>query len=50
MGARGLYLLRLDKGGAMRARGGAATGYEVDWGFWALGVGKAARRRRGTLG
>jgi hypothetical protein len=33
MGARGLYLLRPAKRGAMRARVGAAAGDEVDWGF-----------------
>jgi hypothetical protein len=32
MGARGLYLLRPARGSAIRARGGAATGDEVDWG------------------
>jgi hypothetical protein len=34
MGVGGLYLLRPVRGGAMRARGDAATVDEVDWGFW----------------
>jgi hypothetical protein len=32
MGARGLYLLRPARGGAIRARGGATARDEVDWG------------------
>jgi hypothetical protein len=32
MGARGFYLLRPARGGAIRTRDGAAAGDEVDWG------------------
>jgi hypothetical protein len=46
MGARGIYLLR-------SARGGAAAGDEVDWGFWGArgrsGLPKRLGRSRRTL-
>jgi hypothetical protein len=32
-GGGGGYQLRTNKGGAVRARGGAANGDEADWGF-----------------